>query len=162
MIMLGEYMINNIYHLYCFQVINDLRERFDANSIGVIDGFYCIPSVMAVKTDWKLHLRKFMMKYKKDMPDLSTAESEIHRWETTWLKGSQDDTLPSTIEGTMKTMLTTMFPNIYQTLIILAVVPVTTCSCERSISTLKRVKNYLRNSCGQVKKILSFFKLFEI
>ena len=127
-----------------------MRERFDPNSMGVIDGFYCIPSVMAVKKDWKLHLRKFMMKYKCDMPNLSTAESEIDRWDTVWLKRSHTEGLPSTIEETMKQMLTTMFPNIYQVLLILAVVPVTTCSCERSISTLKRVKNYLRNSCGQV------------
>ena len=137
------------------QVLVDLQQRFDANSLGVIDGFYCIPSVMAVKDDWKIHLRKFMMRYKCDMPKLTMVESEIERWENTWLKG-RNDALPSTIEDTMKQMLTTMFPNIYQVLVILAVVPVTTCSCERSISTLKRVKNYLRNSCGQVNKYFPY------
>ncbi|XP_066924627.1 52 kDa repressor of the inhibitor of the protein kinase-like [Clytia hemisphaerica] len=102
------------------EVLNDLQERFDANSIGVIDGFYCIPSVMAVKDDWKIRLRKFMHKYRTDMPKLHSAESEIERWENTWLKNS-NEALPSTIEDTMKKMLTTMFPNIYQVLVILAV-----------------------------------------
>ncbi|XP_057309854.1 52 kDa repressor of the inhibitor of the protein kinase-like [Hydractinia symbiolongicarpus] len=41
------------------------------------------------------------------------------------------------------------YPNIFKILHILAEVPVTTCSCERSISTLRRVKTYLRSSMTQ-------------
>lgn len=36
------------------------------------------------------------------------------------------------------------FPNISKRLLILAVLPVTTCTCERSFSTLKRIKTYSR------------------
>nr|CAH7757464.1 unnamed protein product [Callosobruchus chinensis] len=38
-----------------------------------------------------------------------------------------------------------MFPNIHKLLIILAILPVSTASSERSFSTLKRLKTYLRN-----------------
>lgn len=41
-----------------------------------------------------------------------------------------------------------LFPNVYRLLKILATIPVTTCSAERSFSTMKRVKNYLRNRTG--------------
>ena len=34
-------------------------------------------------------------------------------------------------------------------LILLCVFPVTTCACERCVSALRRVKTFLRTSCGQ-------------
>ncbi|XP_057300283.1 52 kDa repressor of the inhibitor of the protein kinase-like [Hydractinia symbiolongicarpus] len=42
-----------------------------------------------------------------------------------------------------------LYPNIFKILHILAVVPVTTSSCERSISMLRRAKTYLRSSMTQ-------------
>ncbi|CAB0042463.1 unnamed protein product [Trichogramma brassicae] len=42
-----------------------------------------------------------------------------------------------------------LFPNIFLLLKIYATLPVTTCTPERSFSTLRRLKTYLRNSCGQ-------------
>ncbi len=44
----------------------------------------------------------------------------------------------------------TLYPSIYQLLKILCTMPVTTCTPERTFSTLKRIKTYLRNSTGQV------------
>ena len=41
------------------------------------------------------------------------------------------------------------FPNIYELLKIIAVMPVTTATAERSYSTLRRLKTYLRNSTGE-------------
>uniref|UniRef100_A0A1B6G9G7 HAT C-terminal dimerisation domain-containing protein n=1 Tax=Cuerna arida TaxID=1464854 RepID=A0A1B6G9G7_9HEMI len=40
----------------------------------------------------------------------------------------------------------TFFPNVNVLLRVLCTIPVTTCAAERSFSTLKRVKSYLRNS----------------
>jgi len=37
---------------------------------------------------------------------------------------------------------------------ILAVTPVTTCTCERSISALRRLKTYLRSTMGQVINVI--------
>lgn len=41
------------------------------------------------------------------------------------------------------------FPNIRQLLLILAILPVTTSTSERSFSTLKRIKTYLRTTMGE-------------
>lgn len=41
------------------------------------------------------------------------------------------------------------FPNINRMLRHLATLPVTSCTAERSLSTMRRVKNFLRNSIGQ-------------
>lgn len=43
------------------------------------------------------------------------------------------------------------FPNIHYLLKVLATIPVTTCSAERSFSTMKRVKNPRRNKLGDAK-----------
>ena len=42
-----------------------------------------------------------------------------------------------------------MFPNLYCCLRLLGTVPVTTCECERSISSLRRLKSYLRRAMGE-------------
>lgn len=41
------------------------------------------------------------------------------------------------------------YPNIFILLKIFASLPVTTCTPERTFSSLRRLKTYLRNSCGQ-------------
>ena len=41
------------------------------------------------------------------------------------------------------------FPNIFTVLKIAATSPVTSCSCERSISVLRRLKTYLRSTMAQ-------------
>ena len=42
-----------------------------------------------------------------------------------------------------------MLPELAKAMKILAVIPATSCSAERSFSSLKRLKTYLRNSMGQ-------------
>ena len=44
---------------------------------------------------------------------------------------------------------TASFPNVFTILQILATIPVTSCSCERSISCLRYLKNYLRGTMGE-------------
>jgi len=44
-----------------------------------------------------------------------------------------------------------LFRNVFKLLQIFATLPVTSCEPERSFSTLKRIKAYLRNSVGQLR-----------
>ena len=41
------------------------------------------------------------------------------------------------------------FPNLYMLLKIAATLPVITCECERSISTMRRLNNYMRCAVGE-------------
>ena len=41
------------------------------------------------------------------------------------------------------------FPNIYCALCILGTVPLTACQCKRSVSSLRRLKTYLRSTMAQ-------------
>ena len=104
---------------------------------------------MARNSAWKDKLLSFMLRYSDDMADVNTFDAEIHMWENQWLLTSQTN-LPNTVEETISRMQTSTYPNIFKVLHLLAVLPVTTCTCERSISTLRRVKTYLRNTMKQV------------
>ena len=53
-----------------------------------------------------------------------------------------------------------MLPEFAKALKILAVIPATSCSAERSFSSLRRLKTYLRNSMGQER--LSSLALLHI
>lgn len=105
---------------------------------------------MSRNKDWKARLKAFMGNYVDDMPDDNSFDAEIDLWGNLWLSDLNAVLLPDGIVETIQKMPVTMYPNIFKVLHILAVVPVTTCSCERSISTLRRVKTYLRNSMAQV------------
>lgn len=49
-----------------------------------------------------------------------------------------------------------IYPNIFKLLTIFATLPVATAQNERSFSSLKKIKTYLRNTMGQVSLILFF------
>ena len=74
-------------------------------------------------------------------------DSELSMWEDHCL--AIEGTPPETLSTLLPTIGRATFPNIHTAMQILATLPVTTCSCERSISVLRRLKTYLRNSIAQ-------------
>ena len=104
---------------------------------------------MAKYSNWKKRVKTFMIENKVGMVNVNIFEAEIDLWDTYWLKNWNKE-LPGTVEETIENFSKLLYPNMYRVLHLLAVLPVTTCSCERSISTLRRIKTYLRNTMGQV------------
>ena len=92
-----------------------------------------------------MEFMKFASAYEDDMPNFRTIHAELGLWETSWKKGFEK-IQHSTIADTIRNCDEITFPNIFTALKILAVVPVTTCECERSISALRRMKTWLRNT----------------
>ena len=130
------------------EVITDLEGRFDPEKMSLISGFYCIPVIMQKYPHWKSKVREFMQKYTKDMVCIHSCDAELDLWATLWFK-ENITSYPGTVQGTLSNKMTGMFPNIHRVLILLGVSPVTTCSCERSISVQRRLKTYLRSTMVQ-------------
>lgn len=71
--------------------------------------------------------------------------SEYEIWLNHWKSVAEK---PSTSLETLDQCENQSFPTIRKLLIVLATLPVSTATPERCFSTLKRLKNYLRNSMG--------------
>ena len=57
--------------------------------------------------------------------------------------------LPNFVQELLPFVDIPFFPNIHTALKIFGTIPVTTCSCERSISTLRRLKTFIKSTMGE-------------
>jgi len=80
--------------------------------------------------------------------DIEVLPTEIQLWKRKWSNKPEKDKPNSAIEAYIKCNYE-YFPNISFLLKLLATLPVSTSTPERTFSTMKRLKNYLRNSSGQ-------------
>ena len=68
-------------------------------------------------------------------------------WEYIWKKRQEaGQDIPSTVKTTLEATDEHLYPNIFSVLKTLAVLPVTTSECERSVSTLRRLTTYMRSA----------------
>ncbi|XP_046856107.1 52 kDa repressor of the inhibitor of the protein kinase-like [Xenia sp. Carnegie-2017] len=128
-------------------LIEQMEFRFSSEVCDIYRGFYIIPSIFLNCKDvnWKEEFMKFAVAYKEDMPHFRKIHAELGLWETNW-KGGFEKVKYDSIADTLQTCNKLAFPNIFTALKILAVVPVTTCECERSVSALRRMKTWLRST----------------
>ena len=132
-----------------------LSTRFDKSSLEVMNGFNIIPEFMRYQVendkDWKTPFLEFVNMYSADIPHSQRLlEAEMEMWETYWLRrfiGVVPDTIVKTLH--LAHDLKATFPAIFTALRILDTIPVTSCQCERSISSLRRLKTFLRSTMEQ-------------
>ena len=79
-------------------------------------------------------------------------ESELIRWKTLW-RSKPERSRPKNILSALHKCDENYFPNIRVLLHIFVVLPVGVAECERSFSTLKRLKTYLRSTMGQERLV---------
>ncbi|XP_025204014.1 52 kDa repressor of the inhibitor of the protein kinase-like [Melanaphis sacchari] len=85
--------------------------------------------------------------YKTILSDHQQFNSEYLLWKSKWVKEKEDCRPSSAFEAFLKCD-SDFFPNIKQLLTIISTLPVSTTTAERTFSTLRRIKSYLRNSTG--------------
>ena len=130
------------------KVIQETREKFSAVKAALIKDFYCLPAITANNKTWEVKLRSFMDEYIDDMVDPTSLDKEIDFWGNLWIKNQAE--LPQDVKEVLERKPKSGFANINRVFHLLAVPPVTTCSCERSISALKQIKIYFRSTMHQV------------
>ena len=75
----------------------------------------------------------------------------LQRWTsgiTFWDEIKYKNDLPDSISATLKRVDALAFPNTYLALKLLGTLPITTCECERSFSSLRSIKTWDRNTMG--------------
>ena len=125
-----------------------LNERFDSASVMAYSGLVIIPSKMVSMVykniPWREKFRPFAKFHELDLPCYKALDAELDLWETYWL--SNTSCHPDNISSTLKSINFSSFSNIKICLRILGTLPVTTCTCERSFSSMRRLKNYTRST----------------
>ena len=96
--------------------------------------------------------------YADDLPNSDLVDEEFHMWKSCWLAVSKQER-PHSISKALQQCSATTLPNIHMLLRLFATLPLSSCACERSASTLRHLNNYLR--CTQTEHRLSALALIH-
>ncbi len=97
--------------------------------------------------------------YHEDLPNPTIVDEKFCRWKSKWIlipKSERPDTIAKSLKKCPQQSLT----NIWTILKLFATLPLSSCSCERSESTLKRLNNYMRST--QSEERLSSLAIIHI
>nr|XP_002161386.3 52 kDa repressor of the inhibitor of the protein kinase-like [Hydra vulgaris] len=141
--------ISEYYRVTCSipfidHILTQLKSLFSLENLTLLDSFVIIPSNLISDKKWRKKVKEFAHTYNNDLQEPSYLYAELDMWKVYWKNHSE--TAPKTISDSLQKCDGNTFPNISTILRILCTVPVTTCTCERSLSALKRIKTSLRNS----------------
>jgi hypothetical protein len=132
-------------------LLNELDSRFTDETLISYTGLYLIPSkivsMQSSSSSWKEKVKPFLDFYDDDFPNPKAFHAELDLWEKFWV--TNKSLCPSNAIATLKAVHYPGFENIKVALKILATLPITSCECERSFSTMRRLKNYMRTTMGE-------------
>lgn len=146
------------YYRRCISVplvdhlVVELERRFSPHHCIALLGLCLVPSALVTLPDQdvKGNLAKLVEQYEEDLPSPASVSSQLHSWKIKWQEQMRQHgkaCLPNSPSQALP-HATTLYPDIRVLLLVLCTLPVTSCSSERSFSSLKRIKTYLRSSCG--------------
>jgi uncharacterized membrane protein len=150
-----EYYRCSVFIPWVDSFINNVSERFIKHK-QILKSFVCLLPWGIVLTNKQkedfLQLTKF---YVKDLSQISgtsvghTAELEL--WYEQFNKNNTTNTkiLPKNAIDALNLYNEDIYPITFTLLMIFATLPVSTSIAERSFSTLRRIKTYLRNTMGE-------------
>ena len=140
-----EYFLRNIAIPFIDHVITELETHFIPLSTTSSTLLGLIPSVLCNQV---VDISEAVEMYKDDLPSPELIDQELRRWKLKW-EGKSVQFQPSSCAQTIKKCDFQHFPNISQLLKLACTLPVTSCECERSASTLRRLNTFMRASMGE-------------
>ncbi|GBM46498.1 repressor of the inhibitor of the protein kinase [Araneus ventricosus] len=141
-----EYYRRAVYVPYLDNFCNSLKERFESHKETVASLQHILPE-FCTKTDF-YSLEAAFNFYEEYLSHKEVVQSEFMSWKEKWSQ-EKSENLPKTAISSLEKCDKTFFPNIYILLKLLAVVPVSVATVERSFSSLRRLKTYLRNTTSE-------------
>ena len=142
-----EYYKRAVFYPFVDTVLAQIEERFLRHKSNWEKWLLILPSKIvstSVKFETIVESLKFYEKFLAG--DLDEVKSDFLRWKQIWMDKS-DETRPKTvIEALHACVSFGTYPNFEILLKIFATLPITTASSERSFSSLKLIKTYLRST----------------
>lgn len=159
-----EYYRLNLYIPFLDHVVTQMTERFSAQFDIVRQLSSLVPGFCGFSAIRPCQLGDISdaVSFYSSLIDPSRVQHELQTWNNKWFgdKDSQVTELPATALAALEHCSPNFYPNIHRLLTILATLPVTTASAERSFSTLRRLKTYLRSTMSSER--LSSMALLNI
>ena len=151
-----EYFRLSVTIPFLDHMLSDLTSRFAAHVKQSASIQRLLPT--NIKPDSSVDdIERAVTFYKEDLPNADLVDEEFHIWKSRWLSIPKQDR-PKTLSESMKHCPVSL-PNTYTLLKLFATLPLSSCSCERSASTLRRLNSYLR--CTQTEDRLSALALIH-
>lgn len=146
-----DYYRINVTTVFLDHALQQLDTRFQDEVYVCYKGLSLIPSILlANDLVWKQNVLDFCDHYRQDIPNIAGLQAELLIWERMWKdKNDRGEDIPDRIATTLEFVDQEAFVNVYSILQILVTIPISSASCERSISTLRNLKNYLRSTMVQ-------------
>ena len=116
-------------------IFNELKARFSKEHRIHGNGFFIVPFKVVTVVKKRDYLQLFATQYASDLPNILRLESVLDLWERYWKKEHEiGKDIPDNIIDTIATLCDkgreTWYPNIYTILVLIGVVPGSSCSCE--------------------------------
>ena len=146
-----EYYRRVVFVPYLDHLLQELKARFESKN-DIVTYLQMVTPKYAIKLNAQqdLHnVKKCVEFYKELLPEPGSFHAEFSIWQKKWkLVSESDQSFPFDLTQAYLECNGDLFPNVKALLAILLALPVSTATAERSFSTLKRLKTYLRNSTG--------------
>lgn len=147
-----EYFRRSVYIPFIDFILSQLKQRFE-NHRRLIESFGAlIPAAVPPSHDARLRQAKeLILAFSNDVDEIA-ALGEFRLWWTKW-ESTGPSLRPSTGLDALPHCDSTFYPNIYKLLQILVTLPLTTATAERSFSSLRRLKTYLRSTMSEERLV---------
>lgn len=146
-----EYFRKSIYIPLLDSRIADLEERLSPEVLSLFQLGVFLPKSACTEVDL-LAVREAVQIYNTLLhsPVVSVVLSEFQLWVTKWKREVESgNKLPESLPQVIELCDKDLYPNIRIFLQILATLPVSAATAERSFSTLRRLKTWLRANMGE-------------
>ena len=130
---------------------SEMKTYFNPTNDAVLSSlFNLLPELVAVG-DRNPNIEAALDFYENDLPSPHVVDVELLRWKGKWCS-TEDADLPTSAVQTLAACDREFFPNIHTLIRILYTLPITSAECERSFSTLRRLKTYLRSTMSSERE----------
>lgn len=146
-----EYFRRSIYIPLLDSIISDLEERLSSDvlelfQLGVYLSKISFSEVDLVAVRETARIYSQLLSY----PQVSTVVAEFQLWIAKWKRElGKGNKAPESLPEIIEKCDSDLYPNICILLQILATLPVSVATAERSFSTLRRLKTWLRANMGE-------------
>ncbi|CAN7941009.1 unnamed protein product [Ixodes hexagonus] len=154
-----DYYRQSVYLPLLDNVLEDLKSRFSNEALSVHSLFAFIPSFRrsTAEEDYITEITGLAQRYCSYVGhDATTAKeligAELQLWKAKWRRESEDGAaIPSTAIGALGMCDNEVYPSVKTFLQLLATLLVSVASAERSFSTLRRLKTWLRSEMSETR-----------